>query len=105
MSSDEMGILGDKLENSLGLRRPGDKLVYFITPHKRFSFKSSAALHYRLSSPIVYFIGRDVAKRFVIATRVVVTDKSPNLLLQMVGILAKGGRISRRVAVEKCGTD
>ena len=47
----------------------------------------SAAHQYGLSSPVVYVIGRDVAKRFVISTRVVVGDKPPDLVPQIVGIL------------------
>ena len=70
----------------MGLRRPGDPSVDFLTPHERFQFEDSAALQYSLSSSVVYVIGCDVAKRFVIATGVVVADEPPDLLSQIVGI-------------------
>ena len=86
MSSDELGILGAELEESFGPRRPGDSLVAFLAPHKRFPFKGFATLQYGLSSSVVYVIRCDVAKGFVIATCVVVADKPRDLLPQIVGI-------------------
>ena len=62
-------------------------MVEFLAPHERFPLKSFTALQYSLSSPVVYVIGRDVAKCFVISTCVVVRDKACDLLLQFVGIL------------------
>ena len=44
-------------------------------------------LQYALSSLVIYVIGRNVAKCFVIANGVVVRDKPCDLLLQLVGIL------------------
>ena len=65
---------------------PGDSSVDLLAPHERFPLKSFTALQYSLPSPVVYVIGRDVAKCFVIATRVVVVDKPRDLVLQIVGV-------------------
>jgi hypothetical protein len=54
----------------------GDNSVDFLAPQKRFPLKSFTAVQYSLSSPVVYVIGCDVAKCFVITTRVVVGDKA-----------------------------
>ena len=77
----------DTPEKSLCLRRPLDESFGLLTSHQRFSFEVSAAPQYGLLSLGVYFIGRDVAKRFVIGTRIVVADKAPALLPQIAGML------------------
>ena len=79
---------GEKLEESVGPRRPGDhRSVNVFASQERCSFESFATLKYGLSSSVVYIVGGHVAKGFVIPPRVVVGDKLRDFLPQVVGVL------------------
>ena len=62
-------------------------MVDLLAPHERFAFERSTAFQYHLSSPAAYAIGPDLAKSFVIPTRVVLVDKLADLLPKIVRIL------------------
>jgi hypothetical protein len=74
-----MAILGKKLEESVGLWKPGDRSVHVHALHERLSFEIFCELEYGLSSSVAYVIGCHVAKGFVITPPVVATDKPSDL--------------------------
>lgn len=57
----------------------GRDSIDFPAPYERFPFEGCPTLPNGLSSPLVYVIGRGVAKDFVKPARFVVTDRPPDL--------------------------